>query len=151
MDTESTPRMFIRGNRLVGYSYGGSTVLYATVGERSPVLPVMSSGSGVPPTRTLEGVRAFNRKPRGAPECMANKWLVSLLGSLYSTTTKQRVTPKKVPVPYGRGSKPMKSHFRVGASPILEPILVGIGMFTGGTGFDPWPYSWQKELRGQRS
>ena len=24
-------------------------------------------------------------------------------------------------------------HFRVGAPPILEPILVGIGMFTGGT------------------
>ena len=26
-------------------------------------------------------------------------------------------------------------HFGVGAPPILEPILVGIGMFTGGTGF----------------
>ena len=27
------------------------------------------------------------------------------------------------------------SHFGVGAPPILEPIVVGIGMFTGGTGF----------------
>ena len=27
------------------------------------------------------------------------------------------------------------SHFGVGAPPILEPILVGIGMFTGGTRF----------------
>ena len=35
----------------------------------------------------------------------------------------------------GCGSKPMGSHFGVGAPPILEPILVGIGMFTGGTGF----------------
>ena len=26
----------------------------------------------------------------------------------------------------------MGSHFGVGAPPILEPILVGIGMFTGG-------------------
>ena len=26
-------------------------------------------------------------------------------------------------------------HFGIGAPPILEPILVGIGMFTGGTGF----------------
>ena len=26
-------------------------------------------------------------------------------------------------------------HFGVGAPPIVEPILVGIGMFTGGTGF----------------
>ena len=26
-------------------------------------------------------------------------------------------------------------HFGVGAPPILEHILVGIGMFTGGTGF----------------
>ena len=32
---------------------------------------------------------------------------------------------------YGSGSKPMGSHFGVGAPPILEPILVGIGMFTG--------------------
>ena len=39
----------------------------------------------------------------------------------------------------GCGSKPMGSHFWVGAPPILEPILVGIGMFTGGTGFDPRP------------
>ena len=29
------------------------------------------------------------------------------------------------------------SHFGVGAPPILEPILVGIGMITGGTGFRP--------------
>ena len=28
----------------------------------------------------------------------------------------------------------------VGAPPILEPILVGIGMFTGIRDFDPWPY-----------
>ena len=27
--------------------------------------------------------------------------------------------------------------FGVGAPPILEPILVGIGMVTGGTGFSP--------------
>ena len=30
-------------------------------------------------------------------------------------------------------SKPVGSHFGLGAPPILEPILVGIGMFTGGT------------------
>ena len=35
----------------------------------------------------------------------------------------------------GRGSKPMGSHFGVGAPSMLEPILVGIGMFNGGTGF----------------
>ena len=35
----------------------------------------------------------------------------------------------------GRGSKPVGSHFGgfVNSPPILEPILVGIGMFTGGT------------------
>ena len=32
-------------------------------------------------------------------------------------------------------STPMGSHFGVDAPPILEPILVGIGMFTWGTGF----------------
>ena len=36
---------------------------------------------------------------------------------------------------YGGGSKPMGSHFGAGAPPILEPILVGIGMFTGCAGF----------------
>lgn len=35
-----------------GYSYGTSTLLYATVGERSPVLPVKGS-SGLAPTRHL--------------------------------------------------------------------------------------------------
>ena len=30
-------------------------------------------------------------------------------------------------------SKPVGSHFGVGAPPILEPTFVGIGMFTGGT------------------
>ena len=30
-------------------------------------------------------------------------------------------------------------HFGVGAPPILEPVLVGIGMFTGVLDFDPWP------------
>ena len=35
----------------------------------------------------------------------------------------------------GRGSTPMGSHFGVGAPPILVGILVGSGMFTGGTGF----------------
>ena len=34
---------------------------------------------------------------------------------------------------HGCGSKPMGSHFGVGAPPILEPIVVGIGMFTGAT------------------
>ena len=34
---------------------------------------------------------------------------------------------------YGCGSTPMGSHLGVGAPPIVEPILVGIGMFTGGT------------------
>ena len=33
---------------------------------------------------------------------------------------------------HGRGSTQMESHFGVGAPSILEPILVGIGMFTGG-------------------
>ena len=33
----------------------------------------------------------------------------------------------------GCGSKPMGSHFGVGAPPTLVGILVGIGMFTGGT------------------
>ena len=37
------------------------------------------------------------------------------------------------PLENGSGSKPMGSHFGVGALPILEIILVGIGMFTGGT------------------
>ena len=32
-----------------------------------------------------------------------------------------------------------------GAPPILEPMLVGIGMFTGGRGFDPQPnVFWQQ-------
>lgn len=35
-----------------GYSYGTSSLLYATVGERSPVLPVKGS-SGLAPTRHL--------------------------------------------------------------------------------------------------
>ena len=30
-------------------------------------------------------------------------------------------------------------HFGIGAPLILEPILVGIGIFTGVRGFDPWP------------
>ena len=50
-----------------------------------------------------------------------------------------RLTPYEFH-PYGCGSKPMGSHFGAGAPPILEPILMGIGMFTRGTGFDPWPY-----------
>ena len=33
---------------------------------------------------------------------------------------------------YGCGSKPTGSHFGVGAPPILEPVFVGIGMFTEG-------------------
>ena len=47
---------------------------------------------------------------------------------------------------FGCGSKPMGSHFGVGAPPILEPpilepTLVGIGMFTTGVrAFDPWPF-----------
>ena len=31
-------------------------------------------------------------------------------------------------------------HFGVDAPPIIEPLLVGIGMFTGVRDFDPWPY-----------
>ena len=31
-------------------------------------------------------------------------------------------------------------HFGVGAPPILEPILVGIGVFSGVRDFDPRPY-----------
>ena len=40
-------------------------------------------------------------------------------------------------VRYGCGSKPFWDPFWgfFGAPPVLEPILVGIGMFTGGTGF----------------
>ena len=34
-------------------------------------------------------------------------------------------------------SKPMGYHFGAGAPPILEPIFVGIGMLTEGTGFRP--------------
>ena len=35
-----------------------------------------------------------------------------------------------------------------GAPPILEPILVGIGMFSGGTGFGPMPIShWLNSVR----
>lgn len=47
--------IFTSGQPLAGYSYGSSTLLYATVGERSPVLPV-KAGSGVPPTRILDHV-----------------------------------------------------------------------------------------------
>ena len=32
---------------------------------------------------------------------------------------------------FGRGSKPIGSYFGGGAPPILEPIVVGIGMFIG--------------------
>ena len=41
--------------------------------------------------------------------------------------------------PYGCGSTPMVPFWLVGAPPMLEPVLVGIGMFTGGydLGFDP--------------
>ena len=43
--------------------------------------------------------------------------------------------------PCGCGSKPLGAHFGVGAPPILEPVLVGVGMFTGVRGhFDQWPY-----------
>ena len=38
--------------------------------------------------------------------------------------------PEKVAV-----GQNQSDHIGVGAPPILEPILVGIGMFTGGTGF----------------
>ena len=41
---------------------------------------------------------------------------------------------------FGCGSKPMGSHFGVGALPILEPMLVGIGMFTEVRDFDPWSF-----------
>ena len=62
------------------------------------------------------------------------------------------------PHPNGCGSKPMISHFGVGAPPILETIFVGIGMFTGGTGFGPmdkWrprgdqPYSCWCDMQGR--
>ena len=38
----------------------------------------------------------------------------------------------------------LESHFfSPGEPPILEPVLVGIGMFTVGVrDFDPWPYVW---------
>ena len=39
----------------------------------------------------------------------------------------------------GRGSKPFWYHFGVIAPPILEPMSVGIEMFTGAMGFDPRP------------
>ena len=48
---------------------------------------------------------------------------------------------KGYPQIYTPGCRPMAMgqnlwlYFRVGAPPILGPILVGIGMFTGGTGF----------------
>ena len=53
----------------------------------------------------------------------------------------------------GCGSKPMGSHFGVGAPPILEPILVGIGMFTGVRAFDRQPYllmNWAMSLLGSQ-
>ena len=39
------------------------------------------------------------------------------------------------------GQNPFWDPSLVGAPPILEPILVGMGMFTGGydLDFDPWP------------
>ena len=37
-------------------------------------------------------------------------------------------------------------HFGVGAPPILAPIFVGIGMFTGSADFDPWPTHWREDL-----
>ena len=49
-----------------------------------------------------------------------------------STRSSSISTRSHFPEAYGCGSKPMGFHFRVGAPPILEPILVGIGMFTGG-------------------
>ena len=45
------------------------------------------------------------------------------------------------PPPNGFGSKPMVPFWGIGAPPILEPMLVGIGMLTGGYDleFDPPP------------
>ena len=42
-------------------------------------------------------------------------------------------------MPKGCGSKPMRSHFGVGAPPIFEPILVGMGCSLTVRDFDPWP------------
>ena len=36
----------------------------------------------------------------------------------------------------------MGSHFGVVGAPSLEPSLVGIGMFTEGRDFDPWPFQY---------
>ena len=83
---------------------------------------------------TLEGMAARVQAGRVLP-----LWLPLLEQARH----RKSETPATV-----RLSTPMGSHFEVGAPPIVEPVLVGIGMFTRGTGFDPQPYGGVSCFRG---
>ena len=81
---------------------------------------------------------------------MLQRWMaIQLLGNSLSTVWSLRSShlgfrpaiPSIALIYYGCGSKPMGSHFGVGAPPILEPILVGLGCSPGVRAFDPWPYT----------
>ena len=63
-------------------------------------------------------------------ECPPVQWLADKKGAQFRAFAAQGRL-----VTLGCGSKPMGSHFGAGAPPILGCILVGIGMFTEGTGF----------------
>ena len=54
------------------------------------------------------------------------------LGETGCCSIEPRLTALQMGVTDYHGSKPLGSHFEIGAPPMLEPILVGIGMFTGG-------------------
>ena len=65
--------------------------------------------------------------------CMRQKTALQLGGFPLGSPSKLMTRAPGFDIRHGHGSKPMGSHFGLGAPPILEPILVGIGMFTGGT------------------
>ena len=84
----------------------------------------------------------FDPQPHSAdaniPPCEEHPLTALLSLELRGDTLILLVGVRRVPAKKsGCGSKPMGSHFGVGELFILEPILVGIGMFTGGTGFSP--------------